>query len=68
MNRIDPIGQNGPDGEIYLVEKVARAIAGANADQILLPKEGPQKCWELHIKQAMKCIDIVREWDKNGED
>ena len=65
VSRIDVIGQNGGDGEHYLVERVARAIAGEHADKTLRGRGAGSQQWQLHIKQAMTVIDVVREND-NG--
>ena len=63
-SRIDVIGSNAPDGEYYLVEKVARQIAGDCQDQKLGGKNEGKMYWELFIGQAMAVIEIVREFDK----
>lgn len=63
-SRIDIISQNGADGEIYLVESVAKALAGRDADQVLMGKNSGKKRWELFVPKAMEVIAIVREWDK----
>lgn len=64
MNRIDIIGSNAPDGEYYLVEKVARQIAGDCQDQKLGGQAEGKVYWELFIKQAIAVIEIVRDFDK----
>ena len=56
--RIDNIGQNGNDGEVYLVERLAKAIAGIDANQVL---KGGKKRWELFIPNAMRVLDCLRE-------
>lgn len=66
-SRIDVIGQNGPDGESYLVEQVARLIAGDHADRTEFPKTGKQLGWEAHIKQAMAVIEAVRGFDVSNK-
>lgn len=64
MKRIDIISQNGPDGEIYLVESVARALAGKDADQVLMGKNSGRQRWELLVPKAIEVIEIVRGFDK----
>lgn len=63
-SRIDIISQNAADGEYYLVEKVARQLAGDCQDQKLGGKNEGKLYWELFIEQAMSVIEIVREWDR----
>ena len=65
-SRMVPIGQNGNDGEYYLVEKVARQIAGDCQDQKLGGVSEGKCYWELFIQQAIAVIEIVREFDKNS--
>lgn len=64
MNRIDIIGANAPDGEYYLVEKVARQIAGDCQDQKLGGISEGKCYWELFIQQAIAVIEIVRTFDE----
>lgn len=64
MKRIDIISQNGNDGEIYLVEAVARALAGKDAEQQLMGKNSSKKRWELMVPKAIEVIEIVRGFDK----
>jgi len=59
LSRPDIVGQNGNDGEVYLVEKVCRIIAGDNANQVLGGFSKGKKRWENHIKQAMEIINVV---------
>jgi len=59
LSRPDIVGQNGNDGEVYLVEKVCRIIAGDNANQMLGGFSKGKKRWENHIKQAMEIINVV---------
>lgn len=66
MSRIDIIGQNGNNGEIYLVETVARFICtvkNIDPDLILENKE----MWRYEIIPAMYLINLVQKWgiDKN---
>ena len=51
--------------EHYLVEKVARIIAGPDADQKLSGKRAGMKRWQLHVPTA---IMIVREMQDEGEE
>lgn len=53
MNRIDVIGQNGNDGEHYLVDKVL---------QVLLKEPSPHP-----TVSAIEIIGIVRAWDRIPE-
>ena len=62
-SRIDIIGSNGGDGSHYLVERVARAIAGPDADQKLSGKRSGTRRWELHIKAAMRVIEVIENED-----
>lgn len=64
MDRIEVICSNGNDGEYYLVEKVARQIAGDCQDQKLGGISEGKCYWELFIKQAIAVIEIVRDFDK----
>ncbi len=65
QKRIDIIGSNGNDGEIYLVEKIARAICGeAYADQSMGPKSTVKYRWEIHIAQAMRVLEVIEEDDQ----
>lgn len=59
MKRIDYIGQNGGDGLHYLVERVARAIAGDTADYPMMGENAGKKRWELHIDQALAVIEEI---------
>jgi len=61
VSRIDIIGQNGGEGEHYLIEQIARAIAGEHADKALRGRYAGQKQWQLHIKQAMAIMEIIEE-------
>ena len=61
MSRIDAIGRNGNDGRHYLVEKVARKLAGKFADMPLGGKSNGKSRWELHIDQAIEVIDEVEK-------
>jgi len=65
-DRIEVICSNGPDGEIYLVEKVARQLAGDCQDMKQGGKNEGKLYWELFIQQAMAVIEIVREFDKEA--
>jgi len=57
-SRVDIVGSNGNDGSHYLVEKVARAIAGDRAEQ----KLGDGKLgWELFIPNAMRVLEALDE-------
>ena len=62
-SRIDIIGQNGGEGEHYLVELVAKAIAGEHAERVLMGKQVGKRQWQLHIAQAIRAIEIVRDWE-----
>ena len=54
-SRIDIIGQNGPTGEHYKVEKVARMIA----------KEwhsgGLDEFWEDFVPLAIKIVEVIED-------
>jgi hypothetical protein len=62
-SRVDIIGQNGGDGSHYLVEKVARVLAGKDADMKMMGKCAGKERWELFIPLAMKVIDAVEEFN-----
>lgn len=68
MSRLDNIGQNGNDGEYYLVEKVARQLAGDCQDMRQGGRNEGKFYWELFIKQAIAVIAIVRDFDKGVSD
>ena len=61
MSRIDEIGQNGNTGEHYIVEGVARIIAGDQADRVLGSKNRGKKGWELHVQQAIKILEYLEK-------
>ncbi len=62
VSRIDAIGANGNDGEVYLVEKIARAICGeAYADQVLAGVMEGKRRWETHITQAMRVVKVIKD-------
>jgi len=61
MPRIDIIGQNGGDGEHYLIEKIARAIAGEHQDYPMMGKNAGKKRWELYLKQALRVRESLSE-------
>jgi len=53
------IGLNGGDGLHYLVERIAKAIAGEHQDYPMMGKNAGKKRWELHIDQALAVIDEI---------
>lgn len=59
MRRIDEIGQNGNDGRIYLVEKVARIIAGEHADMKLMGTNSGKVRWQLSVPIAIKILEAL---------
>lgn len=59
--RIDIVGQNGNDGEHYLIEKIARAIAGDKADYPMMGENAGKKRWELHLEQALRVRESLSE-------
>ena len=54
MSRRDIVGQNGNDGQVYIVEKIARAIAGDEADQPLGGRLVGNDRWTLSIGAATR--------------
>ena len=60
-SRIDIIAHNGNEGTHYLVEKIARAICGDDADQILMGKKSGKKRWELYIKPAIRVLEVIED-------
>jgi len=58
-SRINMIGLNGGDGLHYLVERIAKAIAGEHQDYPMMGKNAGKKRWELHIDQALAVIDEI---------
>lgn len=61
MSRIDIIGQNGNDGEHYLVEAICRVIAGEHADMKLMGNNSGKVRWQLFIPQAIKILEVISE-------
>lgn len=57
--------QNGNDGRVYLIEQIARCMAGDFADQKLMGKNAGKKRWQIHVPTAIKILDIVEEF-QNG--
>jgi len=58
LSRQDIVGQNGNDGEVYKVEKIARAIAGDRAEQQL----GEGKLgWTLFIPNAIRVMEVIED-------
>lgn len=62
-SRIDLVGQNGNDGEHYLVEEVCRIIAGEHGDIKLMGTYLGMSRWQLFIPMALQIIERVQ---KNG--
>lgn len=62
ISRIDIIGSNGNEGTHYLVELVARAIAGKDANQILMGKNAGKRRYELYIDKAIEVVEIVEDF------
>ena len=58
-SRINMIGLNGGDGLHYLVERIAKAIAGEHQDYPMMGKNAGKKRWELHIDQALAVLDEI---------
>lgn len=61
------VGQNGNDGNHYLVELVARRMAGDMADQPLMGKFKGKKGWQLFIDVAIDVIKIVEEHNASND-
>lgn len=63
QERINYIGLNGNDGLHYLVERVAKTIAGERADEVLMGSRVGKQRWELHIDQALRVLDLLEVED-----
>jgi len=50
------IGLNGNDGLHYMVERVAKAIAGPGSEEHMMGRNKGRMRWELHIEQAYRVI------------
>lgn len=61
--RAEVIGQNGNTGEHYLVEAVAKLLAGDNPELPLGGRNKGKMRWMLYIDTAMKVIEEVRRHD-----
>jgi len=59
--RIDLISQNGATGEHYMVEKIARIMAGKDADMKLDGKNIGKLRWELYVPVAIKVMEALDE-------
>lgn len=55
--RMDVVGQNGNTGEHYLVETVARAMCGPDADEYMYGLRSKKQRWEIYIRPAMRVVD-----------
>jgi len=64
-SRIDIIGTNGGDGSHYLVEKMARKLAGTHPDLVHSGKGGVRRRWEDFVPLAIELIEVVH--DEEGE-
>ena len=62
-SRTDVIGQNGNTGEHYMVEKIARILAGDYADMKLHGKNEGKVKWHLFIPKAIEVLRVVHEED-----
>lgn len=60
--RVDIIGQNGNNGEHYLVEKMAKRLAGKDFDMMLSGKKGVRRKWEDFVPLAIELLDIAEEF------
>jgi hypothetical protein len=58
-SRIDIIGSNGPDGRVYLVEKIARIMAGEHADMQLMGKNAGKVRWQVYVPTAIKILEEI---------
>ena len=67
MSRQDIIGQNGSTGEHYIVEKIARAICGEDADQPLGGRLVGDDRWTLSIGAATRVYIALWEDLKERE-
>lgn len=65
LARIDIIASNGNDGKVYLVEKMAKRLAGKDFDMMLSGKKGVRRRWEDFVPLAIELLDIVEEF-QNG--
>jgi len=60
--RIDKISQNGNDGQVYLVEKIARAICHPiGEDDVLGGINKGKRRWELYIEPAMRVLEVIKD-------
>jgi len=67
MSRIDIIGQNGNEGDHYLVETVARMLAGDSQDKVLMGVHRGKTNWELFIPKAIEVIDVIKQEIENAK-
>lgn len=58
-NRMEIIMRNGNTGEHYIVEKIAKRLAGKDFDMMLSGKKGVRRRWVDFIPLAMEIIEIV---------
>lgn len=58
-SRIDIIGLNGNDGSHYIVEKIAKIIAGDKSDEVMGGVNKGKKRWELYLNKAHDILDLL---------
>lgn len=60
-SRIDIVASNGNTGEHYTVERIARALAGPDADMKMMGQNSGKRRWELYIKKAIEIYNILEK-------